>query len=141
KLRAPPELERGLAAWPGPRPAQCGSALAARLASAMPPGPAARRHGRRSAEAEALELPGQRRAPFRTGRSGCAGGRTRAITARWPPSRCARARAAGPGPRPISARRRIDKMIFKRSIQRYGRTPEPDTPYSRAGQMWDERIG
>ena len=32
-------------------------------------------------------------------------------------------------------------MIFKRSIQRYGRTPEPETPYSRAGQMWDERIG
>ena len=32
-------------------------------------------------------------------------------------------------------------MLFKRSIQRYGRTPEPDTPYSRAGQLWDERIG
>lgn len=32
-------------------------------------------------------------------------------------------------------------MRFKRSIQRYGRTPEPETPYQRAGQMWDERIG
>jgi type IV secretion system protein VirB5 len=32
-------------------------------------------------------------------------------------------------------------MLFKRSIQRYGRTPEPETPYSRAGQLWDERIG
>ncbi|KKC25855.1 conjugal transfer protein TrbF [Sphingomonas sp. SRS2] len=32
-------------------------------------------------------------------------------------------------------------MIFKRSIQRYGRTPEPETPYQRAGQLWDERIG
>lgn len=32
-------------------------------------------------------------------------------------------------------------MIFKRSIQRYGRTPPPETPYSRAGQLWDERIG
>jgi type IV secretion system protein VirB5 len=32
-------------------------------------------------------------------------------------------------------------MIFKRSVQRYGRTPEPETPYQRAGQMWDERIG
>lgn len=32
-------------------------------------------------------------------------------------------------------------MIFKRSVQRYGRTPEPDTPYQRAGQLWDERIG
>ncbi len=32
-------------------------------------------------------------------------------------------------------------MRFKRSVQRYGRTPEPDTPYQRAGQLWDERIG
>jgi type IV secretion system protein VirB5 len=32
-------------------------------------------------------------------------------------------------------------MIFKRSVQRYGRTPEPVTPYQRAGQLWDERIG
>jgi type IV secretion system protein VirB5 len=32
-------------------------------------------------------------------------------------------------------------MIFKRGVQRYGRTPEPETPYQRAGQLWDERIG
>lgn len=32
-------------------------------------------------------------------------------------------------------------MLFKRSIQRYGRTPQPRTPYQRAGQVWDERIG
>jgi type IV secretion system protein VirB5 len=32
-------------------------------------------------------------------------------------------------------------MIFKRSAQRYGRTPAPETPYQRAGQLWDERIG
>src|SRR3546814_4718647 len=32
-------------------------------------------------------------------------------------------------------------MFFKRSIQRYGQTPEPETPYQRAGQLWDERIG
>lgn len=32
-------------------------------------------------------------------------------------------------------------MVFKRSIQRYGRTPQPETPYQRAGQLWDERIG
>ncbi|TPG18748.1 conjugal transfer protein TrbF [Sphingomonas koreensis] len=32
-------------------------------------------------------------------------------------------------------------MIVKRSVQRYGRTPEPSTPYQRAGQLWDERIG
>lgn len=32
-------------------------------------------------------------------------------------------------------------MQFRRSLQRYGRTPEPDTPFARAGQLWDERIG
>ncbi len=32
-------------------------------------------------------------------------------------------------------------MRFRRAVQRYGRTPEPDTPYQRAGQLWDERIG
>jgi type IV secretory pathway TrbF-like protein len=32
-------------------------------------------------------------------------------------------------------------MLYKRAVQRYGRTPEPETPYHRAGQLWDERIG
>ena len=32
-------------------------------------------------------------------------------------------------------------MRFKRALQRYGQTPEPETPYQRAGQLWDERIG
>ena len=32
-------------------------------------------------------------------------------------------------------------MRFRRTAERYGRTPEPDTPYRRAGQAWDERIG
>ncbi|MBW8754662.1 MAG: conjugal transfer protein TrbF, partial [Sphingomonadales bacterium] len=32
-------------------------------------------------------------------------------------------------------------MLFKRSGQRYGRTPAPETPYQRAGQLWDDRIG
>src|SRR3546814_16818337 len=32
-------------------------------------------------------------------------------------------------------------MFFKRSVQRYGRTLIPETPYQRAGQLWDERIG
>jgi type IV secretory pathway TrbF-like protein len=32
-------------------------------------------------------------------------------------------------------------MKFSRSVRRYGRTPEPATPYQRAGQLWDERIG
>lgn len=32
-------------------------------------------------------------------------------------------------------------MRFKRTPQRYGRTPEPETPYQKAGQLWDDRIG
>jgi type IV secretion system protein VirB5 len=32
-------------------------------------------------------------------------------------------------------------MRFRRPAQRYGLTPEPETPYQRAGQVWDERIG
>ncbi|WP_337180631.1 conjugal transfer protein TrbF [Sphingopyxis granuli] len=32
-------------------------------------------------------------------------------------------------------------MKFKRAVERYGRTPEPETPYQRTGQLWDERIG
>ncbi|MBB4101287.1 type IV secretion system protein VirB5 [Sphingomonas kyeonggiensis] len=32
-------------------------------------------------------------------------------------------------------------MQFRRSIQRFGTTPEPETRYQRAGQLWDERIG
>jgi type IV secretion system protein VirB5 len=31
--------------------------------------------------------------------------------------------------------------MFKRSSVRYGRTPEPETPYQKAAQAWDERIG
>ena len=32
-------------------------------------------------------------------------------------------------------------MIFRRAVQRYGQSPAPATPYQRAGQLWDERIG
>jgi type IV secretion system protein TrbF len=32
-------------------------------------------------------------------------------------------------------------MIFKRASTHYGKTPEPETPYQRAAQVWDERIG
>ena len=32
-------------------------------------------------------------------------------------------------------------MTFKRAVQRYGRSPIPETPFQRAGQLWDERIG
>lgn len=31
--------------------------------------------------------------------------------------------------------------MFKRSTSTYGQTPEPETPYQRAAQVWDERIG
>ena len=31
--------------------------------------------------------------------------------------------------------------LFKRSDVRFGTTPVPETPYQRAGQAWDERIG
>ena len=31
--------------------------------------------------------------------------------------------------------------MFRRSTIRYGTTPEPETPYHRAGQVWDDRIG
>lgn len=32
-------------------------------------------------------------------------------------------------------------MLIKRPVQRYGKTPEPVTPYQKAAQLWDERIG
>ncbi|UDF04851.1 conjugal transfer protein TrbF [Asticcacaulis sp. AND118] len=31
--------------------------------------------------------------------------------------------------------------MFKRPLQRYGATPEPVTPYQKAAQVWDDRIG
>lgn len=31
--------------------------------------------------------------------------------------------------------------FFKRSTTHYGKTPEPETPYQRAAQIWDDRIG
>jgi len=31
--------------------------------------------------------------------------------------------------------------LFRRPSVRYGRTPEPETPYQKAAQVWDERIG
>lgn len=32
-------------------------------------------------------------------------------------------------------------MKFRRAVQRYGRTPQPVTPYQKAAQIWDDRIG
>ena len=32
-------------------------------------------------------------------------------------------------------------MFFKRATTSYGKTPEPETPYQKAAQVWDERIG
>ncbi len=31
--------------------------------------------------------------------------------------------------------------MFKRPATHYGKSPEPETPYQRAAQVWDERIG
>jgi type IV secretion system protein VirB5 len=31
--------------------------------------------------------------------------------------------------------------IFKRPTTHYGKMPEPETPYQRAAQVWDDRIG
>ncbi len=31
--------------------------------------------------------------------------------------------------------------LFRRSATHYGKTPQPETPYQRAAQVWDERIG
>ena len=32
-------------------------------------------------------------------------------------------------------------MSFRRASVRYGRTPEPETPFQKAAQVWDEHIG
>ncbi|MGR3437325.1 conjugal transfer protein TrbF [Salipiger abyssi] len=31
--------------------------------------------------------------------------------------------------------------LFRRSATHYGKTPQPETPYQRAAQVWDERLG
>ncbi|MCQ9147955.1 conjugal transfer protein TrbF [Ochrobactrum sp. BTU2] len=31
--------------------------------------------------------------------------------------------------------------LFKRPATHYGKTPQPETPYQKAAQVWDERIG
>ncbi|GLK63774.1 conjugal transfer protein TrbF [Paracoccus kondratievae] len=31
--------------------------------------------------------------------------------------------------------------FFRRAAPHYGKTPEPETPYQKAAQVWDERIG
>jgi type IV secretion system protein TrbF len=31
--------------------------------------------------------------------------------------------------------------MFRRPAVRYGRTPQPETPYQKAAQVWDERVG
>ncbi|MEO3434530.1 conjugal transfer protein TrbF [Inquilinus sp. CAU 1745] len=32
-------------------------------------------------------------------------------------------------------------IMFKRPSTHYGKTPEPETPYQKAAQIWDDRIG
>ena len=57
--------------------------------------------------------------------------------------RCARATARQAAAAPISRTRAEGEQImtFKRAGLRYGETPEPVTPYQKAAQVWDERIG
>ena len=31
--------------------------------------------------------------------------------------------------------------LFRRPATHYGKTPQPETPYQKAAQIWDERIG
>lgn len=31
--------------------------------------------------------------------------------------------------------------MFKRPATHYGKSPQPETPYQRAAQVWDDRIG
>jgi type IV secretion system protein TrbL len=44
----------------------------------------------------------------------------------------------GGGP---DVKERSDPKMFRRPTIRYGQTPEPATPYQRAAQVWDDRIG
>src|SRR5262249_19861938 len=60
--------------------------------------------------------------------------------------RCLGCLARGPVRRPRRwLRRRRSQgeplMLFRRASVRYGRTPEPETPFHKAAQVWDERIG
>src|ERR1700759_5783413 len=50
-----------------------------------------------------------------------------------------RCRTGGARDRGGSLRRGF--LMFKRPSVRYGRTPAPETPYQKAAQVWDERIG
>ena len=117
------------------------SALARRPKPVGPlPGPPSTRVARRP---QTRARPGRRarRARHPPGLGSCAASRPAATTATSPCRRSRKAIAAVRPPTPTSAKRRIDPMLFKRAVQRYGRTPAPETPYQRAGQVWDERIG
>src|SRR6516225_6290037 len=53
-------------------------------------------------------------------------------------------RSLGPPRRPPTPRlplRGSQMNLFRRPSLRYGHTPTPETPYQRAAQVWDERIG
>src|SRR5258705_6849502 len=65
----------------------------------------------------------------------------------WRRSPCARA-TGPPAARPPTSKTRANgretpmtSMTFKRASLSYGDTPQPVTPYQRAAQVWDERIG
>ena len=51
------------------------------------------------------------------------------------------ARAHRIGPRPIRHHHLRREKMFRRSAVHYGAMPQPVTPYQKAAQVWDERIG
>ena len=99
--------------------------------------PAAGRHWRGSAAERT-----RRRRQHRASRPGPARMRRRAERQRTaspqPPMRSAPAIIRAAAPPSISPK---EIAMFKRPSVRYGATPEPETPYQSAGQVWDERIG
>ena len=68
-------------------------------------------------------------------------GAVRLSAAASPPPNTPFAPAIIPAQAAASISLRGISAMFRRSTVRYGRTPEPETPYQRAGQAWDERIG
>jgi hypothetical protein len=67
-------------------------------------------------------------------------GQTMREGASMPPTRCAAATATAAVLRSILVKR-SNPVMFTRPSTRYGVTPEAVTPYQRAAQIWDDRIG
>jgi type IV secretion system protein VirB5 len=67
-------------------------------------------------------------------------GQTMREGASMPPTRCPAATATAAVLRSILVKR-SNPVMFTRPSTRYGVTPEAVTPYQRAAQIWDDRIG